>query len=463
MKQARSLRSRITLVMLAFGLLMILMNRWWTHEWMMKRHLARLQTEAVESASPLSGIMQHLLRRKQERAAELELSYAALAPRLELGLVCDPSGKVRFATQLQWRGLNIRDTPLGADWPEIAKVLLGDNAVHVWRAKHAGLVVASQFYEGYDASSKGVLVMLYDYALELEELKSDALHDFLRQVCVLAALCLLMWQTLDAIFVRRVIELLDNIHDAPSKSGPPPVLAGSDELSAISDEFAKTIVQLREAESFVLEAAEEERRRIGRELHDDLCQRITAAKLKAEVVHGIVPEGQQKQADLTRQLAEELAESADIARNIARGLSPVGLEKDGLEDALQDVAYFMERAFSVRCTTTCAHLHGRLSENSQELLFRIAQELVVNAGKHSRPQNLSVAVSLKADRVELLVMHDGSPFYEPADTKTSGMGLHLMRQRLLSLSATLERTVRAGPPEISITRVQIPLKPAVDA
>lgn len=457
MKPARSMTGRITLMMLMFGVVMIVVNHWWTRTWMTERHLERLRAEAAEAASPLSGIMQHLLRRKQERAAELEMSYAALSPRVDLGLVCDRNGKVRFSTQLQWRGLNILQTPLAKDWPQIRKVLDAERSIDVWGADQQSLVVASRFYEGYDAASKGAVVMRYDYTHELEQLRSDSVHDFLAHVGVLGALCLLLWQALDTLFLQRVAKLLECFRGASSKGGTPATLDGSDELALISQEFADTVKQLREAENMLLEAAEEERRRVGRELHDDLCQRITATKLKAEVVHELVPPERQQESELTRQLAEELTESAVIARSIARGLSPVGLEQDGLADALEDVALFVRKSYGVRCTVECDRVDRLLTDNAQELLFRIAQELVVNASKHSKPASISIEVKVLPDHVSLEVAHDGRPFEEaPAGSGNKGMGLHLMKQRLLTLNARLQRQVRAGTPEISIAAVHIP-------
>lgn len=463
MKRPQSLKRRITLMMLLFGVLLILVNHWWTRSQVSERHLARLQVEATEAASPLSGIMQHLLRRKQLRAAELEMSYAALSPRLELGLVCDRNGRVIFSTQLQWRGLKMEETPLASDWPRIEQTLAANEAVNIWSTDEHGLVVAARFYEGYDAASKGMVVMRYDYTQELEQLRGDALHDFLAQVGVLVALCLLLWHVLDTLFLQRVAQMIEHFHGATTKGGTPDVLQGNDELALISQQFAQTVGQLRNAENMVLEAAEEERRRVGRELHDDLCQRITATKLKAEVVHELVPAEQEREVELTRQLAEELAESAVIARSIARGLSPVGLERDGLADALEDVALFVRKSYGASCSVTCEPVGGLLNDHAQELLFRIAQELAVNAGKHSKPTNISIDVKTVQGHVELTVEHDGKPFEEkPADATHKAMGLHLMKQRLLTLNARLERRTRTGPPEMSIAMVHIPANRAIN-
>lgn len=465
MMKPRSIKSRITLLVLLFGVLMIAINHLVNQTWVVGRRLSRLEEEAVATAKPLSGILQHLLRRKQERAAELEMSYAALSTKLELGLVCGSDGIVRFSTQLRWRGMKIEETPVSGQWPEIVKALEARDSVNIWSADKTNLTVGSRFYEGFDASSKGVVVMNYDYTRELEQVRVEALHESLTQVAILAALCLLVWYSMDELVIRRVIKVVEYARGYPSAGGIPKVLEGDDELSMISADFSDVVKRLRESENQVLEAAETERRRIGRELHDDLCQRITATKLKAEVVHGMLSGHEGKEAALAEQLAEELSESAVIARGIARGLSPVGLEKDGMQDALDDMARFMYNSYSVHCTISYMPVHEHLSGSAQELLFRIAQELAVNASKHSKPRNMTVSLRIKSDEadakpssVELIVMHDGSPFQENPDTSKNGMGLHLLKQRLFALSATLERSENEGAPEISVATVRIPLK-----
>lgn len=454
----KTIKGRVTLTVLLFGVLLLMVNHWCHQSWVTERRLARLQMEALNDASPLAGIFQHLLRRNQGRAAELELSYAALSPKLDLGIVCDRTGRVRFSTQLQWRDTNIIETPLATDWPRIRQSLNSIHAQEAWFSNENTVIVASEFYESYDATSKGIVVMRYDYQQEQEQVRMDALHEFMAQVAILVALCLLLWYALDELFMSRVAKMLGIFHGAATHGGIPHELGGSDELAMISHEFALTVKHLREAENNVLEASEGERRQIGHELHDDLCQRITATKLKAEVVHELIIDMDAHKAELAGQVADELAETALIARSMARGLSPVGLEQSGVEDALKDVARFVHNSYGAICTVICDPIHEHLSGHSQEQLFRIAQELTVNAGKHSKPTNIIISVRLQPAHVELTVRHDGKPFEETVKGARSGMGLHLLKQRIFTLSAALQRSKIEGPPEISVATVLIPLK-----
>lgn len=172
----------------------------------------------------------------------------------------------------------------------------------------------------------------------------------------------------------------------------------------------------------------------------------------------MIPDKDGKIATLAGQVAQELSESTVIARSMAWGLSPVGIEDHGLKDALENVLQFAEKSYMVRCSLDYSDLSPSLTGSSQELLFRIAQELVVNACKHSKPDVINITVRMEGANVVLSVIHDGAPFTEQTAAGGRGMGLHLMGQRLRTLSATLERTIEKGERDFSIAIVRIPLK-----
>ncbi len=143
---------------------------------------------------------------------------------------------------------------------------------------------------------------------------------------------------------------------------------------------------------------------------------------------------------------------------MAWGLAPVGIENHGLKDALENVLRFAEKSYMVRGSLDYSDVSPALTGSAQELLFRIAQELVINACKHSKPSVIDVTVRMEDANVVLSVIHDGTGFSEQAAAKGHGMGLHLMGQRLRTLSATLERTVEKGARDFSISIVRIPPK-----
>lgn len=458
MKLFHSIQSRITLTVLSFGLLMILFNNWRNQQWLTERRLLRLEQEATETGSRLAGLLQHLSRKQQERAAELEMAYVSLSADVDLGLVCNKEGIVTCSTHMQWKQMDVLQTPLADEWKRHASVLETMSPAFEWNAGKTSLVVMVPFFETYESTSRAAVVIRYDATLALVQVREDAWHESLRQAGVLLASCLLLWFALDELITRRVRRVVEILRAATSKDGLPTTLEGHDELSLISKEFAGAVTKLRTAENMVLEAAEQERRKIGRDLHDDLCQRLSAIKMKAGVVQGMIHDKDGRIANLAGQVAEELSESTVIARSMAWGLAPVGIENHGLKDALENVLRFAERSYMVQCSLDYSDLSASLTGSSQELLFRIAQELVVNACKHSKPNVINISVRMEDSNVVLSVIHDGKPFIKQSVADGSGMGLHLMGQRLRTLSATLERTVEKGERDFSIAIVRIPLK-----
>jgi signal transduction histidine kinase len=452
----RSIQSRITLTVWLFGLVMILFNNWRNQRWLMDRQIERMSQEAVDTGSRLAGLLQHLSRRQQERAAELEMAYVSLSPDVDLGLVCNKEGIVNCATHMRWFNMDVLQTPLAEEWRRHADVLTKMEPAFEWDKARRKLIVMVPFFETYESTSRAAVLIRYDATLALDAVRQDAWLESLRQTAVLLASCLLLWFALHELVTRRVHRVVEILRTTASKEGPPKVLAGRDELALISEEFAGALAKLRVAENMVLEAAEQERRKIGRDLHDDLCQRLSATKMKAEVMLGMIPASDSKINSLAAQVADELAESTVIARGMAWGLSPVGIEGQGLKDGLENVRRFAEQSYKVRCSLDYADVSDRLTGSAQELLFRIAQELVVNACKHSNPEILTITVRMEGDSIVLSVIHDGLPFSEQEGAKGNGMGLHLMGQRLRALSATLERTVEKGARDFSIAIVRIP-------
>lgn len=420
MMRSQRFQQRIILIVLLFGGAMILLNHWRTQVWLRERRLERLEQEGADTASRLSGLLQHLTRRQQELAAELEMSYVALSPHVDLGVVCDARGRITYSSKSSWRGLSMEQTGIAGAKPLMDQALESMNSLKEWDRVEGGtiLTVVAPFYESFDAESKSAVVIRYDATSAALQSHVEATRESVRQAFVLLALCLLLLFSLDVL-----------------------------------------IVQLRQAENLILEIAEQERRKIGGNLHDDLCQRLSATKLKAEVLHGLMEAHESKAAALSEQMAEELADSVLIARGMAHGLSPVALERMGLGEALQGVAVLTSRTYHVECTVECEEVRRHLSVSSLEMVFRIAQELVVNACKHSAPRALKIEVRAAGREVILKVAHDGGPFQEPAvASETQGMGLYLIAQRVRALAASLERGVeRRGEQDIQTTTLRVPV------
>ncbi|MBK8037083.1 MAG: hypothetical protein IPK22_08080 [Verrucomicrobiaceae bacterium] len=457
MKMPNSIQKRISGIVLLFGCLTIGLNNWRSQTWLVERRLDRLEQEAQDTGNRLSGLLQHLSRRQQERAAELEMAYASLSHDVELGVVCDDDGLIRYSTQLQWREMRVEDSPLSGEWAETKPVMERMTTLASWNKARTKFIVVAPFFESYDVSGKAVVMIRYDPAISLEQVRQEAWDESFRQAAVLLALVLLLWLALDEVVGRRVRGLLRQVSVVGhvGKETAPATMTGNDELALVSQEFEQAVERLSEAEKMVVGAAEEERRRIGRDLHDDLCQRLSATKMKTEVMVNASAETSPEVKALAEQVVKELKDSVTIARGLARGLSPVGLDANGLRDALEELAQFTRDAFQTSCFAEGDDVDAVLDFHERELLFRVAQELVMNACKHSRPTVISITTLLEENAVVLRVLHDGEPFQPAVAASGTGMGLHLMTQRIRALGATLERTVET---DLTINTVHIPCR-----
>jgi signal transduction histidine kinase len=453
MKAHWTIQWKIPGAVLLFGCAIILVNHWRNEKNLVERRLLRLEQEAADTGSRLSGVLQHLSRRQQQRAAELEMSYVSLSVDVDLGVVCGRDGVILYATQLQWRGVHLSESPLADEWAQTRAAMERMAASQRWDGTRARLVTIMPFYEGYDSADRAAVLVRYDPTLSLAALRSEARHESVRHAWVLLALALLLWFALDELVGRRVRELLRQVRMVGTGSHELPPLAGSDELSVISHEFHDAVRRLRSAERLALDAAELERRRIGSDLHDDLCQRLSATKMKTEVMLSRLPA---EVRPLGEEVAAELQEAVGVARGMAHGLSPVGLEAHGLAHALELLAGFVRGAFQVSCAVEVEESVERvLDVPDKELLFRVVQELAANACKHSKPDRMSIGLCVEHDIVVLTLIHDGSPYEESGTPAASGMGLALMRQRLMALNAEIERSMEAG---FAVAAVRVPVK-----
>ncbi len=186
----------------------------------------------------------------------------------------------------------------------------------------------------------------------------------------------------------------------------------------------------------ILEISEREQRRIGQDIHDDLCQRLAALKMKLQHLAEDLESAAPAHAGDARAISQHLGEATQVARALARGLSPVDIGHDGLPAALLGLVRSAEEIFRITCRL---HVRGSctpLDHQAATQLYRITQEAIANAVKHAAAAHVDVFLDCEAAPATLTVVNDGSPFVRPP--RQPGLGLHLMRQRAESIRASLE-------------------------
>jgi PAS domain S-box-containing protein len=188
------------------------------------------------------------------------------------------------------------------------------------------------------------------------------------------------------------------------------------------------ITERRRLEEEILHISELEQRRIGQDLHDGLCQHLAATELMSEILAQKLLKSSKTNAARASEITRHVRDAIGQTRSLARGLSPVVLESEGLMSALHDLAANTERMFRITCEFTCARPVLIHDHTTATHLYRIAQEAVSNAIRHGKARKVRISLDPIADRVVLAIRDDGSGLgREPA--KTQGMGLRIMQYR----------------------------------
>lgn len=203
--------------------------------------------------------------------------------------------------------------------------------------------------------------------------------------------------------------------------------------------FFHDITERKELSRRLLEAADMERRRVGADLHDDLCQRLAAAKLQSGLLERqLIAEGS-KAAETAAELRSAVTEATALSRSLAQGLAPVLLDSEGIIPSLKNLARSATKIFGIPVIFEDPVTAPRTNPETANHVYRIAQELISNAAKHASPSRIAVRLSQDSCCVALQVINDGIAFApDLAGTGSFGMGLHLVRLRTEAMGATLD-------------------------
>jgi signal transduction histidine kinase len=211
------------------------------------------------------------------------------------------------------------------------------------------------------------------------------------------------------------------------------VLERTADLMATNNELERAMSQREQLERELLEISERERRRIGQDLHDVVCQELTATALFLKSAGN-----KTKNPDAARSLAEAaeiVNRNVAIARDLARGFQPSVLDTGGLPAALRSLCKEAEQRHKIDCTLKLPKAVRIRNETIALNLFRIAQEAMRNATAHSGGDEIIICVERERDLVRLVIEDNGKGFRKKKGGK--GLGLHIMKYRANVLGGTL--------------------------
>ncbi|WP_117234924.1 transporter substrate-binding domain-containing protein [Vibrio maerlii] len=237
-------------------------------------------------------------------------------------------------------------------------------------------------------------------------------------------------------WVREVAELSFD-HDGLFSSANG-IIQDINEQKLIELKVKENEAELRGLTSKLLHVQEEERRRVARELHDDLSQRLAVLSISIgtlELDKTLLPA-----KDRLNAIKQDLASVAKDVHGLSRRLHPSILDDLGLIDALKsEISSYVDREMiAVHFETTENQLE--LSKQSELGLFRITQESLRNIAKYSEASKVLVTINVINRHLILKIIDDGIGFDVKEAMKSPGLGLQSMTERARLINATIDIT-----------------------
>jgi len=192
-------------------------------------------------------------------------------------------------------------------------------------------------------------------------------------------------------------------------------------------------LEIQEVAGRLLTVQEGERRRLARELHDDLTQQLARLAIDAGSMESAVgaPSG-------LRALREELVRLSEVVHAMSSRLHPSVLDDLGLIEALKAECARVARRGALRVEVDASGAPGALSPDASLCLFRVAQEALSNASRHGHASAVTVLLSSRSNGLQLAVSDNGRGFDPDRPREHASLGLASMRERVRLLQGKFE-------------------------
>lgn len=212
--------------------------------------------------------------------------------------------------------------------------------------------------------------------------------------------------------------------------------------------LVRDISEKRRLENEILDIVEAERRKIGHELHDGLGQMLSGIGLISQTLARKLKSNRLPGSDEVLEITNMIKEADEYVRELSHGLVFIDLEHYGFEAALRRLCDRIENLSEIRCNYEFQNDGNRIfEEESMSMhLYRIAQEAIHNALKHSGASEINVACNAKKYSLELIIDDNGAGFSgTEAEKNKSGIGISTMLHRAHILGGDLSiRKIKSG-------------------
>jgi PAS domain S-box-containing protein len=210
----------------------------------------------------------------------------------------------------------------------------------------------------------------------------------------------------------------------------------------------RDITERREVERAAIEAGEDERRTVGRDLHDSVGQELAAMGYLSAALGRRLESQQNPDAELATRIAGLARDAVEQIRRIAQGLCPVDMSEEGISVALDELAAQLRSLGLTQCTVTMAGPTGDIPPETAMHLYQITQEASNNAMRHGKADKIAIELNVRDGRGELTIRDNGSGIASGAENG-SGLGLRTMRYRADLIDGVFD--VETGSTETTVT------------
>ncbi len=200
------------------------------------------------------------------------------------------------------------------------------------------------------------------------------------------------------------------------------------------------VTERQQLQESLLDIEESERRKIGQDIHDDLCPHLIGTEVLANILQRKLGEEKSENGQLAEKIRTLIKEAIRKSRGLARGLCPVFLVDRGLEAAIEELAVNIEEVYDLTCFFEGrGHLSFKDSRDTIHI-FMIIQEAVSNSVRHAQADSIIIRQESVEKRVRIVVEDNGIGI--APQQEATGMGLKIMRYRAERIGAEL--TVQPG-------------------
>ncbi len=231
------------------------------------------------------------------------------------------------------------------------------------------------------------------------------------------------------------------------------VLALESETEIRFQEVLTAQTELKRLSAELLSAQESERRRISRELHDEVGQVLSAIMLGLGNLRAAIENNNIDEALRQLQLVQDMTQrNANVVRNISLLLRPTMLDDLGLLPALKWLAREISRASGINFEVVAEETFDNLPDNHRTCIYRVVQEAVNNASRHSGAEHVRILLKEAGRKLLVSVQDDGRGF-EPA--QETGLGILGMQERIARLGGAI--TLDSAPGKGATVSFELPL------